>query len=239
MGPPVSTGLTALAVLLVVTGNGILSQWARECLVRVGHDIVVAPTAWDGLRTLETIDIHGVLFDTDAGDMSGRRFSGWMRRQLGLQHLPILFLSGPSPEAELGRALANTERASLLRKPLACSDVQREIERLLGSASVAASEDVTPGGLALDPSRFVVSGKRGAVTLTPTEFRLLAYLTERAGVIVGAEELLEKVWGFDRGAGRRDLVRAHMRNLRAKIGSVNGTQEVIRTLPGRGYQLAL
>ena len=223
---------------MVVTANSTLGQWAHECLGNMGH-VVSVPSALDALRTLETLLVHGVVFDADVGDMRVDRFYRWIRRQLGPDHPPVLFLSGSSTEGLPEEVLARTHRVGVARKPLDCSDVQREIERLLGSASVAVSEDVTPGGIALDPSRFVVSGEKGAVTLTPTEFHLLQYLMERPGVIVGAEELLEKVWGFEHGAGKRDLVRAHIRNLRAKIGSVTQRQEVIRTLPGRGYQLAV
>ncbi len=59
---------------------------------------------------------------------------------------------------------------------------------------------------------------------------------ERPGVVVGADELLEKVWGFFPRTGSRDLVRAHMRNLRAKISRTTAGREVVRTLPRRGYR---
>jgi DNA-binding response OmpR family regulator len=87
----------------------------------------------------------------------------------------------------------------------------------LGAATAPPPRTLSAAGLSLDRGLFALTGEAGSVTLTPTEFRLLEYLMERPGVVVAADELLEKVWGFFPHTGSRDVVRTHMRNLRAKI----------------------
>jgi len=39
--------------------------------------------------------------------------------------------------------------------------------------------------------------------------------------------------------GSRDVVRTHMRNLRAKIRHTTAGREIVRTLPRRGYRLVV
>ncbi len=223
---------------MLISANSTLREWAHECIGDIGH-LVTVPSALDALRGLEVVAVQGVIFDVDVGDMRADRFYRWVRRQLGQDHPPVLFLSGPLTEAPPEEVLARMHRVDWARRPFECSDIRQKLETLLGSLSVTVSADLTAGGLALDRTAFVVSGEKGTVTLTATEFHLLEYLMEKPGVIIGADELLEKVWGFEPGAGRRDVVRAHMANLRAKIAGVTERQEVIRTLPGRGYQFAV
>jgi DNA-binding response OmpR family regulator len=51
---------------------------------------------------------------------------------------------------------------------------------------------------------------------------------ERPGVVVSADELLEKAWGFFPHTGSRDIVRTHTRNLRAKIRHTTPGREIVR-----------
>jgi len=92
-------------------------------------------------------------------------------------------------------------------------------------------------GVEVDREAQEVRGQRGTVSLTPTEFRLLMYLAERSGHVVSSAELLERVWEFYPGTGSSELVRSHIRNLRAKLRRASGGRELIRTTPRRGYRL--
>jgi DNA-binding response OmpR family regulator len=76
------------------------------------------------------------------------------------------------------------------------------------------------------------------VKLTPTEFRLFAYLMERADTPISLDELLENVWGHLPGTGAAEVVRAHVFNLRHKMAALGGSARLLRTLPHRGYCLS-
>ena len=65
--------------------------------------------------------------------------------------------------------------------------------------------------------------------LTPTEFDLLLYLSERRGRVFTREQLLAEVWGYHDGGGAR-TVDSHVRALRRKLGT-----DVVRTVHGVGY----
>lgn len=127
-----------MAIIVLVSGDTSLEEWFRECLDEAKHEIVAAATGMEGLGTLETLYANVIVFDTAVGDMSGHRFTDWMRQQQQ-QDLPVLFLAEPSSDPRAVKALIRTERESLLEKPLACSDVQREIEKLLALSAEGSS----------------------------------------------------------------------------------------------------
>jgi DNA-binding response OmpR family regulator len=68
------------------------------------------------------------------------------------------------------------------------------------------------------------------VTLTSTEFDLLAHLMRRPGQVFERSQLLSAVWGYSAAAGTR-TVDVHIAQLRGKLG----TGSPIRTVRGVGY----
>ena len=95
---------------------------------------------------------------------------------------------------------------------------------------------IEAGDLVVDiPKRQAkISGKM--ISLTPTEFDLLAVLAESSGRAVDQEALLHRVWGDDYG-GRSTVVDVGVHRLRRKIESGTGTARRIITVRGSGYML--
>ncbi|MBI1885263.1 MAG: winged helix-turn-helix transcriptional regulator [Chloroflexi bacterium] len=96
---------------------------------------------------------------------------------------------------------------------------------------------VSIGSFRLYGDKGQLEGEGGSVSLTPTEFRLVHYLIEHRGSPVSSDQLLEDVWGWPPGTGSGEVVRAHVRNLRAKVRQLDGGQELIRNYPRRGYAI--
>jgi DNA-binding response OmpR family regulator len=92
------------------------------------------------------------------------------------------------------------------------------------------------GDLIVDiPSRQAKIGGK-PVSLTPTEFDLLAVLAENSGNAVDQETLLRRVWGEDYG-GRSTVVDVGVHRLRRKIEEGQGAPRRIITVRGSGYML--
>ncbi|HEU5252886.1 MAG TPA: response regulator transcription factor [Solirubrobacterales bacterium] len=85
--------------------------------------------------------------------------------------------------------------------------------------------------LELDRGAHRVAVKGSEVSLTPTEFKLLAELIASRGMVVQHEELLERVWG-DRF---RDVaeIKTYISYLRRKLGPA---AELIENVRGVGYR---
>lgn len=78
----------------------------------------------------------------------------------------------------------------------------------------------------------------GSVTteLTPTEVRLLHYLSQRPGEVVPREELLAEVWGYSPSVRSRTIDTTASR-LRNKIEDVPAEPRFLHTIYGRGVRL--
>jgi len=74
--------------------------------------------------------------------------------------------------------------------------------------------------------------------LTPTQYRLLHCLGRHAGQVIGYRELLCQVWGFDAEEGEaRELLKAHIRQIRRKMGLDAQRAEYLQSVRGFGYML--
>jgi len=96
---------------------------------------------------------------------------------------------------------------------------------------------VSLGPLAIYTEEGKLESAHGSVHLTAIELGVLAHLLRRNGAPASSSELLEKVWGQGEANGSPDRVRAHMRNLRAKLRRVGVRKDIIHTVPRRGYAI--
>jgi two-component system, OmpR family, response regulator len=90
------------------------------------------------------------------------------------------------------------------------------------------------GDLVLDESRWTVHRAGTPVDLSPTEFRLLAYLMRHQGTVVTRTQLLQSVWGWDY-TGQAQVVETYVSYLRRKLGRLG--PPLIHTRRGVGYVL--
>ena len=95
-------------------------------------------------------------------------------------------------------------------------------------------ETLRSGDLVLDESRWTVHRAGKPVELSPTEFRLLAYLMRHQGSVLSRAQLLRDVWGGDY-AGHAQIVETYVSYLRRKLHRFG--PPVIHTRRGVGYTL--
>jgi DNA-binding response OmpR family regulator len=74
------------------------------------------------------------------------------------------------------------------------------------------------------------------LALTTYEFALLRVLAERAGRVLGREQLLELVHGSAEDAFDRSID-VHVSRLRHKLGDDPRTPRLLKTIRGVGYML--
>jgi len=75
------------------------------------------------------------------------------------------------------------------------------------------------------------------IALTPTEYRIIAYLAQNVGRVVTQDLLLEHVWGAEY-LGESHMLQVNINRLRRKM-EIDATQpHYILTKVGVGYSLA-
>jgi two-component system catabolic regulation response regulator CreB len=86
----------------------------------------------------------------------------------------------------------------------------------------------------LDENRRSALWHNAPLDLTRYEFRLLAVLSGRPGMIFPRNRLLDLVWEQPDGPYDR-TVDTHIKTLRAKLQQAHATTDPIRTMRGEGY----
>jgi two-component system, OmpR family, copper resistance phosphate regulon response regulator CusR len=98
-------------------------------------------------------------------------------------------------------------------------------------------ERLTIGPLAIDTRSRQVRVRNLDVLLTAKEYALLEYLVRRAGDVVSRADISEHVWD-ERHDPVSNVVDVYVQRLRRKIDRA-GTESLIRTRRGEGYQLMI
>ena len=171
-----------------------------------------------------------LIVDIGLPDADGRDVIQALRAR-GVQ-TPVLFLT--AKDALTDRLTGFSAGGDdYLTKPFAIAELAARIRALLRRAGVDGSIEV--GGLRLDPVAHAAFAGDTRVSLTPTEFRLLAVLVARAGEAVRRNELIRTAWPH--GARVRDnTLDAYVARLRRKLGQLPGAPS-ISTVHGVGYRL--
>jgi DNA-binding response OmpR family regulator len=122
-----------------------------------------------------------------------------------------------------------------LVKPFSLGELAARVRALLRRDTNSSSAIVQRAGIQLDSGRHEVRVHGSPVELTAKEFALLRWFLLHPDVMHSAEKLLEHVWD-EHADPFTNTVRVTLSNLRRKLAAV-GADDVIETLPGRGYRL--
>ena len=159
-------------------------------------------------------------------------------RESGIE-TPILMLTarGASPDIVAGLKRGADD---YLCKPFDMNVLIARIEALL--RRVPAEElglrrgHIRFGEFVLDREKGELSRFGEPVSLNAQEYRLLDYLVQRPGRILGRDDILDDVWGYDPSTTTR-TVDVHVARLRARLGE-SALPRHILTVRGRGYKFA-
>ncbi len=116
-----------------------------------------------------------------------------------------------------------------LPKPFEMDELLARLRAILRRSAGQATAVVTAGSLTLDTRQMRVTQNGIPVSLSPLEYRLIAYLMHHAGRVVPPTELAEHLYDFDNDRDT-NAIEVIVARLRRKLGS-----EAIETRRGFGY----
>jgi len=226
--------------VLVVDDEPNIRELVQVALQFHGCIVTTAATGKDALRQAETDQPDLIVLDVMLPDLDG--FEVCRRLRSGGNEVPVIFLTArdTSSDTVTGLALGGDDYVA---KPFSVESLVARVRAVLRRASRAPAGKSVPetqrlraGDLELDESRWTVHRAGQPVELSPTEFRLLAYLMRHEGRVLTREQLLENVWGWDY-AGQSQIVETYISYLRRKLDPLGAP--VIHTQRGVGYSLRL
>jgi DNA-binding response OmpR family regulator len=221
---------SAKGLVLVVEDEPAIADLVRLYLTRDGFGVQVEHDGEAGLAAARKMRPVACVLDIGLPGIDGTEICRRLRESG--DWTPVIFLTARDDEVDriVGLELGADD---YLTKPFSPRELVARIKAVLRRTAgpPEGSRVRQLGAIALDVERRSVRAGDLPVSLTPTEFDLLAHLMSRPGRVYSREELLASVWGYAAHAGTR-TVDVHVAQVRAKLGGYGG---LIRTVRGVGY----
>lgn len=224
--------------ILLVEDNDAVAMGLRYALEREGFTVCRAATASEAREQALGTAFQLAILDVRLPDGSGFDLCQEFRTSGVVQPILILTARDETVDKVVGLELGADDYVT---KPFELQELLARIRSLLrrshGNLARGARSRVNIGDLSMDLSSQQVRRGGQRIHLTPTEFRLLAFLAENQGKAISRETIFEQVWGH--AAPYEDLrtVDVHIRNLRRKVEPNPSRPQLVVTVRGVGYML--
>lgn len=227
------------STILIVEDDEVTRCFLGDNLLADGYDVIVADTAADGRRLIETKYPDLAVIDLGLPDADGLELIRHVREADGLigradPALPLLVLSGRNEELD---RLRGFERGAddYLAKPFSYPELRARIAALLRRAERRGRGGrLRVGPLEIDPSSREIWLEGTRLSLSQKEFALLRTLAGDPTRVFTKDELLRNIWGY-RATGSTRTLDSHACRLRRKLGVAGGVFVV--NVWGVGYRL--
>ncbi|MDQ6825326.1 MAG: response regulator transcription factor [Candidatus Eremiobacteraeota bacterium] len=220
--------------VLVVDDDSKTTATVAMYLRSHGFEPLVAHDGETALQMALSSQPSLVVLDVMLPQMNGLAVCAELRR---CTEAAIILLTARSLEDDKLRGL-ESGADDYVTKPFSPRELMARIKAVLRRTKPAFGRAVSTlefEGLTIDlGARTVVAGGR-PLTLTPTEFKLLACLARSPGVAFSRTELVERALGWDY-EGMERTVDVHVMNLRKKLSSADSSRPSITTVFGFGYK---
>ncbi|MFQ5419443.1 MAG: response regulator transcription factor [Anaerolineae bacterium] len=219
--------------ILVVDDKANVRTLLRDYLTEQGYRVATAGNGRAALFTARQEKPDLILLDIMMPEMDGYEFIRAWRREADT---PIILLTARLEETDkvLGLELGADDYVT---KPFGMRELLARIRAVLRRLSRSEADHrllrVADVELDKDGRRVTVAGRE--VSLTPSEFDLLALLMSAPGRAFSRMDLLEHLQGVAL-VGAEKTINVHVRNLRAKIEPDPAHPRYIETIFGIGYR---
>lgn len=262
---PIEEDMAHPGHILIVDDEPAIRLFLGEELAQAGYEVLTAASGEEALARLQTEPVDLILLDLMMDGIDGLQVMTELEQQT-LPPVVIMLTAHASLDSAIGamrrggydylikpcrtEELLSRVEQGLARRRAALR--QQELVRLIEetarqlrqtpppeppAAPPALPRVLTGRGLLLDRERRVVTRRGQPVHLTPTEFRLLQCLMERADQIVSLTELMRELHGVA-GESREasQALNTHLWRLRRKIGDGPDGGPYIENVRGQGYR---
>ena len=213
--------------MLVVEDEPAIAELVALYLRRDGFGVHLESSGDAALAAVRSLSPVAVVLDVGLPVLNGIEVCRAMRA--AGDWTPVLFVTARDDEVDrlLGLELGADD---YITKPFSPRELALRVRTVLRRASGPVSDVLQVGAVRLDVGERRAFAGDDEVSLTSTEFGLLAHLMKNPRQVFSREQLLSAVWGYSSVAGTR-TVDVHIAQLRAKFGA----SSPIRTVRGVGY----
>lgn len=227
-----------MAHILLIEDDPAVARAMELGLQRLGHSVRHESDGSSDLAVALS-DIDVVVLDIGLPGIDGFEIC---RRIRVLSSTPIVMLTARSDEVDIVAGLESGADDYIV-KPTSPRVLDARIKAVLRritatvSTNPGANASEAIGDLVLDREALELRRNGVAVTLSPTEMRLVLVLVDNAGRVLSRSQLLQAAW--DQGyLGDSRTVDTAIQRLRAKIEPDPSNPTYIETVRGFGYRFS-
>ena len=223
--------------ILVIDDDPGLSKLVSFILERRGLTTYVAENGQEGLKMAYELQPDLIILDIMMPEQDGFETCSRLRE---ISDVPILMLTAKTQSSDVTRGFA-VGADDYVKKPFSNEELISRIEALLRRKKAATAntrnENITgysDGLLEIEMATQKVTVQGESVSLTPTEFNLLAFMVRHPHKTLSARTLLTEVWG-DAYSHDKALLSLYIHQLRQKLKDGKAEHKYIQTQWGQGY----
>ncbi len=220
--------------VLIIEDEQALQADIRQRLEAEGYMVDSSGDGNEGFFLAGEYPIDAAIIDIGLPGMSGIDIIRQLRANGST--LPVLILTARSRWQEKVEGL-EAGADDYLVKPFQMEELLARIKALLRRAAGSASNELTCGGIVLNPSAQTVSRDGENIDVTAFEYRLLEYLMRHADEAVSKTTLADYLYPHDDDRDS-NVIEVLIGRLRKKLDP-EGSLKPIETLRGRGYRFTL
>lgn len=218
--------------ILIIDDEAKIVEICQDYLKAAGFSVITSLDGQGGLDKARKEKPDLILLDLMLPGMDGLDICRELRKE---GNTPIIMLTARVEETDklIGLEIGADD---YITKPFSPREMVARVRTVLRRAQGdPAAEVIRAGILTLDRNRFIVEIGQKEITLTPTEFEILATLASQPGRIFSRSQLLMAVRGVAFESYER-AIDSHIRNLRRKLEADESGFEWIVTIHGVGYK---
>ena len=228
-----------MARVLVIEDDADIRDVLDYNLRQAGHEVLLASTGEDGLRTARERRPDLVLLDRMLPDVAGLDVCRALKRTPETRSVPIMIVSAKGEEIDRVAGL-ESGADDYVTKPFSVRELVLRVVAVLrrGDPEPIAASELRFGTLRVDRDAHRAWIEEREITLTAIELRLLVTLYVARNRVMSRSALRAAAWGggtgdADAGDDGARTVDTHVKRLRDKLGRA---ADYIETVRGVGYR---
>src|SRR5574341_1002163 len=222
------------AKILIVEDEQKIARLVRLYLEEAGYSASVITDGSLAVPAFRHERPDLVIRDLNLPGMDGLDVCRALRRE---SNVPVIMLTARTEEADrlIGLELGADDYVT---KPFSPREIVARVRAVLRrtQGDLPAAETIRAGDLLIEPASRRVRIGEHELTLTVSEFDILAALARDSGRVLSRLQLLEASQGVAYEGYERSIDQ-HIKNLRRKIEDEAGHERIIQTVHGIGYRL--
>lgn len=223
--------------ILVIEDDDNIRNLVSTILQTNAYQVICARTCELGITLFSSHNPDLILLDLGLPDTDGMEFLAAARQS---SQVPIIILSARDREQDKVKAL-DMGANDYVTKPFGNAELLARIRAALrihrqGAGNLTEGAKFCLQDLVIDYDKRRVTMAGREVSLTQTEFNIVAFLSRYPGKVLTYATIIKAVWGYpDLGSIKK--LQVNMANIRKKLGIRPGDNSYILNELGVGYRM--